>query len=222
MGAGRVRPGPSSAGSIRPDTVTSVRRLTGRSVGDTSRSRSTSRRGVRAASNSLPDRLLSRRPELAAQLRIEHQPTQRGRRARPCRRPRTSRPVTSGRTISLIAPTSVATRGSPTAPASDRTMGRQSPNVGRQKMSAARYSAISSGLFGRSPVMDGHTWYGTWITGRHEVHLDIQSVGAQPARWRRRAAVHPCARGRRRRTAHEQVGRRSTPRHVRLGVAHAS
>ena len=28
--------------------------------------------------------------------------------------------------------------------------------------------------------MDGHTWYGTWITGRHQIHLDIQSVGAQP------------------------------------------
>ena len=30
------------------------------------------------------------------------------------------------------------------------------------------------------PVMDGHTWYDTWITGRHQIHLDIQSVGAQP------------------------------------------
>ncbi len=63
----------------------------------------------------------------------------------------TSNPVSPSRTISPIAPTSVETNGSPTAPASDSTIGRQSPIVGRQNTSARWYSSMSGGLFGVSP-----------------------------------------------------------------------
>ena len=101
------------------------------------------------------------------------------------------------------AATGVDTSGSPAAPASDRTIGRQSPFVGRQNMSAWWNSWISSALFGVRPWWTVDAGLGATVAPvamSSRTSRPCSTPDGRAGAKASRSTGRPCGRGRRRRT----------------------